>query len=92
MPVRTKRLSEPDRHRNVPQSTTFRTGDVALPVGSLDGELALVQIHVPPFQGHDLAAPQSGFSAEEHDQRRTMIESLRRRHKPFVRVEVVVLR
>jgi hypothetical protein len=77
MPVPVERLSETDRHRDVPHSTTLRTGDVTLPVGSLDGELSFVQIHVPPFQGHDLAASEPGFSTEQDDQRRTVIESLR---------------
>jgi hypothetical protein len=49
MPMGTKRLSETNGERHIPQPATFRSGNVPLPFRSLDAKLTLLQVSIPPL-------------------------------------------
>ena len=60
-------------------------------VRTLHAQLSLLQIHVAPAERHDLAAPQSGFAAERHDQPVECVGRPGRRDQRLVRRKVVEL-
>src|SRR5581483_6789421 len=68
MPVVLKRRREPQRHRNVPQTTALWRRDLALPIAALNADLPFDKVDVRPPERPHLARPQSRFAAEEHDQ------------------------
>ena len=54
--------------RHVPQPSALRDRHVSFPVGPRHAELPFLEIHVSPLQGHDFAASQSRFAAQQRDQ------------------------
>jgi len=68
VPRRLQSLGELLRQRHVPHSATFRCRDVTFPFGACDRQLPVVEIDVALFERHDFAAPQTCFTAQQHDQ------------------------
>ena len=61
-----QRVRQPRGHRHVTKSASFRGRHVSMPVGALDTELMLAEIHVPPFESRDLTAPKTRFPTEQN--------------------------
>jgi hypothetical protein len=57
--------------------------DLALPLGALDPELALAQVHVRPLQRHHLPAAESRLASEEGYQERRAVDPPGRSDQPL---------
>jgi len=80
---------QPERQRDVAKPSALRGRDVSFPVGPLHAELPFAEIDITPFERHDLAAPQPGLSAKQHDEVRAPLCRVRGCNQPLVLVEVI---
>jgi hypothetical protein len=89
MPRGPQRGCKPLRQWNVAQLAAFRRTGMALPHGSLDTELTLLEIDIVPLQRRDLPAPKTCFSSKENHQVCLVTPLQCRPDQPLERVKIV---
>lgn len=88
VPVYLERLGEALGQRHVSQTTSFRCRDVAVPVVTLDAELALREVDVRPLAGAHLAGSQPSIPTEQDNEPGPAIDASCGRDQLFVLDEV----
>ena len=77
------------RERDTPETPAFGRCDVAVPVRPANADLPIGEVDVGPLQSHHLATPQSGLTAERHEEVPSRVDRASRLH--IRRIPVVVL-
>src|SRR5712675_1913554 len=60
-----KGVRQLSRERHVSQASALRRVNLTIPVAPLHADLMLRQVHVSPFEGEHLSAPEPRFAAEQ---------------------------
>ncbi len=84
-----ERCGQPSRERHVPLPSTLRRSHLSIPVRTTDTQLPLREIDIARLERDHLAAPQSGLTAQQHDQVRPLIDCPCDVDEPLVPLEVV---
>ena len=84
-----ERCGQPSRERHLPLPSTLRRSHLSIPVRTTDTQLPLREIDIARLERDHLAAPQSGLTAQQHDQVRPLIDRPCDVDEPLVPLEVV---